>query len=267
MLDQLVTTVTQSSKYRCIAPDLVRRIGAVELAKRPNLKTAVKATKNKLHQIGGAYFTRPIDYDRALAALSATNSPDALRAACTEVMALHASTQERLPILPDFYDTIFGALPPIRSVLDVACGLNPLARAWMPLPDDAVYHACDIYGDMINFLNAAFPLLGVNGRAEQRDIVGNPPQTPVDLALVLKTLPVLAQVEAAAVPRLLDTLRARHLLITFPVASLGGRGKGMVETYSRQFEGWVDGRSGNGRSWQVQRFEFATELAFLVKTA
>lgn len=252
--------VARSRKYRHVSVDLVRRIGAAELEKRRNVKTAVKATKRKLHQIGGAYFEQPVDYQRALADLRSASEAD-VPAVCRHLMSLHASTRERLPILEAFYDTIFAALPPIRSVLDVACGLNPLAAPWMPLPADAVYLAGDIYGDMIAFLNQAFPLLGVNGRAEVRDVIGSPPAQPVDLALILKTLPVLAQVAETAVDHLLDTLQARHLLITFPVASLGGRSKGMVENYSAQFAAWAD-----GRSWQVQRLEFETELAFLVST-
>jgi len=50
-LDQLVQSVLTSSKYQRVTRDLVRTIGAQELTKRRNLKEAVKATKNKLHQI------------------------------------------------------------------------------------------------------------------------------------------------------------------------------------------------------------------------
>ena len=81
----------------------------------------------------------------------------------------------------------------------------------------------------------------------------------VDLALLLKTLPVLAQVDKTAVPRLLDSLQAHYLLISFPAKSLGGRNKGMVENYEAQFYQWA-----TGRNWQIKRFEFASELAFLI---
>ena len=77
-LDALVAAVLGSSKYRAVTPDLVRAIGARELAARPNLKTAIKATKNTLHQAGGAFTDAPIDYDRALAELRAAASRPAL---------------------------------------------------------------------------------------------------------------------------------------------------------------------------------------------
>lgn len=259
-LESLVTAVTTTPKYRHISPDLVRRIGMRELTIRRSTKEAIKATKNKLHQIGGAYLESRIDYPKWLNRLQeAADSPQTLPAVCEELMRFHASTRERLPILNTFYAQLFAALPPVHTVLDLACGFNPLAVPWMPLPAGATYYACDVYADMMAFLQDAIPLLGVRGHTEVRDLAGSPPALPVDLALMLKTLPVLDQVNKTAVPRLLDTIQARHLLITFPVRSLGGRSKGMIKNYTSQLDAWR-----NGRSWQVDRFEFATELAFLI---
>jgi 16S rRNA (guanine(1405)-N(7))-methyltransferase len=229
------------------------------LGKRRSYKEAVKATKNKLHQVGGAYQDAKIDYGRALARIAAADSGETRQAALLAVMRLHTSTRERLPILAEFYAQTLAGLPPINSVMDVACGLNPLARTWMPLADNATYLAYDVYGDMIRFLAGYFALAGIPGRAEVRDVAANPPTKPVDLALLLKTLPVLAQIDKTAVPRLLDTLQARYLLISFPAKSLGGRKKGMVQNYEAQFAGWIA-----GRGWAVKRFEFENELAFLV---
>ncbi len=259
-LEKLVTAVLAAPKYRHVSPDLVRRVGARELAVRRNVKEAVKATKNKLHQVGGAYFTGKIDYARALAELQAAAGDEAtFRAACRQVMALHASTRERLPILEQFYATTLANLPPVRTVMDVACGLNALAWPWMPFGRKTQYIGYDIYGDIVGFVGQFLALVGVTGETAVRDVISSPPDRPVDLVLLLKLLPVLAQVEETAVPRLLDALQARYLLISFPAASLGGRKKGMVANYEAQFHVWAD-----GRDWQVQRFAFETELAFLV---
>ncbi len=259
-LDKLTTTITASSKYKHVSPDLVRALGAIELEKRPSLKTAVKATKNKLHQVGGAYLDGTPNYDKGLALLAASaHDPAALRAACRQIMRWHASTQERLPILDDFYTTILADLPPITSVLDLACGLNPLAWPWMPFDQQTTYQAYDIYADSMAFVTAFMELVGINGRADVRDILHNPPAEPVDLAFILKTLPCLEQIDKSASTRLLDTIQARYLLISYPAASLSGRNKGMVATYDAHFQNLSD-----GRDWQVQRHRFPTELAFLV---
>ncbi len=260
-LDALVATVLGSSKYRAVSPDLVRAVGARELAARPNLKAAIKATKNTLHQAGGAFTDAPIDYGRALAELRvAVNSGDAaLRAAGRAVMARHTSTRERLPILDEFYATTLANLPPPGRVLDVACGLNPLAWPWLPLPPATELIAYDIYADQIAFLNDFFALAGVQGRAEVRDVVGRPPNEPADLALILKTLPCLEAIDRRAPERLLDAIAAPWLLVSFPAQSLGGRRKGMAAHYEAQFRRLLD-----ARGWPAERFVFATELAFLV---
>jgi 16S rRNA (guanine(1405)-N(7))-methyltransferase len=103
--------------------------------------------------------------------------------------------------------------------------------------------------------------VGLNGRTEVRDLITDPPAEPADLILLLKTLPVLEQIEKGAAARLLDVVNGRYLLITFPMRSLGGRQKGMAQNYEAMFRGWVD-----GRDWHVRRFQFPTELAFLVTT-
>lgn len=261
--DRLVTAVSQTSKYQHVSPALIRRIGEAELAKRRSYKEALKATKNKLHQVGGAYQESKINYDKVLARLKEAQhgGAEAQRETLLDVMRLHTSTKERLQILDIFYAETLAGLPPIHRVMDIACGLNPLARNWMPLAAETSYLAYDIYADTMQFLTDYFALAGIPGRAEVRDVIAEPPTEPVDLVLMLKTLPVLAQIDKTAVPRLLDFLQATYLLISFPTKSLSGRQKGMVPTYDAYFEGWRA-----GRDWQVKRFEFENELAFLVET-
>lgn len=262
VLDELVRQVQTSPKYREIGEDIIRRIGARELHARRTLKEAVKATKNKLHQIAGAYLTEKPAYDAWLNQLRAahTQSDAAFRAACREVMQQHASTRERLPILERMYADVFARMPPPRAVLDVACGLNPLALPWMPLAPGATYHACDLYADMTEFIGAFLQLAGLPGEAFVCDLVSAPPPTPVDLALVLKVLPPLERVDKQAGINLLRALRAEHILVSFPAHSLGGRSKGMAAHYEEHFQELIA-----AEAWQVERFAFPGELMFLVR--
>jgi 16S rRNA (guanine(1405)-N(7))-methyltransferase len=264
-LEQLVDAVHGSPKYRHVSPTFIRAIGAGELAKRPALKEAIKATKNKLHQVGAAYIVGETRYARWLEQLTAAQrSGDRVRfqEACAQVMGHHASTRERLPILDRFYETLLSGLPPIRTVLDIACGLNPLAVTWMPFGGSLDgYYACDIYEDMIAFLNRFFELASVPGHAETCDVVSGIPPYKVDLALVLKAIPCLEQIDKSAGERLLDSLNADHILVSFPVHSLGGRDK---ETrWMAHYERRLAQLSG-GKGWSSRRFEFTTELAFLL---
>jgi 16S rRNA (guanine(1405)-N(7))-methyltransferase len=267
-LAELIHSVQSSQKYAAIGEQVIESIGRRELAARRNLKEAIKATKNKLHQVAGAYVDARLPYDEWLAQLanvetferSNVSTLSAFKQACITIMRHHASTRERLPILETFYATTLASLGPLHSVLDLACGLNPLALPWMPLAPDASYFACDIYADMIAFLNGFFALAGVRGQARLCDLVAAAPPERVDLALVLKALPPLDQQARNAGRDLLRALNARHILVSFPAQSLGGRGKGMTENYELRFRATAD-----AEGWAIERFVFPTELAFLVR--
>src|SRR5260370_19148966 len=108
-LDRLVSDVLSSAKYRDISPDLVKNIGAQELLKRRSFKEALKSTKNKLHQVSGAYLDGRESYRQWLHKLSViveSGNSVALRQECQQIMSHHASTRERLPILDQFYSTL-----------------------------------------------------------------------------------------------------------------------------------------------------------------
>jgi 16S rRNA (guanine(1405)-N(7))-methyltransferase len=261
-LELLVTSVQSSAKYGKVSPELIREIGARELSIRRSFKEAVKETKNKLHQVGAVYLDKPVDYKRALSDLeSALQSADgeAFRQVSRRLMGFHVSTRERLGILDEFFHRTLAHLQPVRSIVDLACGLNPLAIPWMPMADSFTYYACDIFTDMTAFLQDYFTLAGIAGTAEVRDMLHSIPSQPAEVALLLKAIPCLEQVDKDAGKRLLDEVQADHLLVSFPVQSLGGRKRGMPVNYAAHFEELVA-----GRTWKKQKFEFSTELAFLI---
>ncbi len=261
-LDRLVRAVLENTKYRNVCEDVVRNVGSRELATGRRLKEAIKATKSKLHQVGGAYFGGRIKYAQWLDKLkvaATSGDRDSFLRVCTEVMGHHSSTRERLKILDQFYAQTLSDLPPVGTVLDIACGLNPLAIPWMPLDEGVQYYAYDIYGDMVDFVGEFMRIANVQGQAQVCDITQFPPTRRADLAFVLKSLPCIEQLDKSASLRLLETVNADHLLVSFPVRSLGGRDKNMARNYEAGFRQLMQ-----GKPWAVQRFEFATELAFLV---
>ena len=261
-LEQLTATVQESAKYRHVCPDLIRRLGARELAKRRSLKEAIKETKNTLHQVAGAYLERSPRYGQWIAELREATDAAARKEVSRAILAEHASTSERLPYLDTFYKTALSDIAPIRSVLDVACGLNPLTLPWMPLAEGAEiqYFARDIYADMMTFLNEFFLLSPLVGQAQTADVAVTAPQNDVQIALILKFLPVLEQTERGTAQAWLRSFRARYLLVSFPTRSLGGHGRGRTEHY----EGWFR-EILEAEGWNAQRFLFPNELCFLIE--
>jgi 16S rRNA (guanine(1405)-N(7))-methyltransferase len=261
-IDRLIEAVLASSKYKSVHIDFIRYIGTQELTRQHNLKDAIKSTKNKLHQVGGAYQTSTPRYsvwlDELKYAKRSGNKAHFLYT-CKWIMEHHSSTRERLPVLEQFYSTILADLPPINSVIDVACGLHPLAIPWMPLSEYAQYYAYDIYEDMIGFLNDCIALMPVQGYGKASDVIHNCPAQKVDVAFILKAIPCLEQVDKSAGSRLLETINADHLVVSFPAHSLGGKNKGMATNYETRFYEQVA-----NKPWSIQRFVFPGELVFLI---
>jgi 16S rRNA (guanine(1405)-N(7))-methyltransferase len=262
-LEKLVQQVRENDKYAAIDLTLIRSVGMTELQKRSSLKEAVKSTRNKLHQVGSAYQEKPIPYadlQKELADLPADLGAESTRSFLTRSMQCHASTRERLNIHETLFKEALAELGPLHSILDLACGLNPLNLPWMPAAPDLEYFACDIYTDMLGFLNSFFTYFSVNGQAFAYDLSQSVPQQKVQLAFLFKTIPCLEQIDKEAGAHLLEGLQAENILVTFPAHSLGGRSKGMVQNYSEHFAHLT-----SGKSWQIKRFDFPGELAFLVR--
>jgi 16S rRNA (guanine(1405)-N(7))-methyltransferase len=113
---------------------------------------------------------------------------------------------------------------------------------------------------MTNFLNAFFDHFKIDGTAQICDLTQKIPACKADLALVLKTIPCLEQIDREAGRRILAGLQTPNILVSFPAKSLGGRSKGMVQNYERHFNQLVA-----GQNWKITRFEFPGELAFLIQ--
>lgn len=259
LVEKILQDVKGSSKYKSIDEAFIRSVGEEQLKRRKNVKEAIKFTRAKLHQVGAVYFDGKIDYARWSNILSLSETQD-IRDICKMMMLTHASTRERLPILENFYETIFSHLPEIHSVLDVACGLNPLAIPWMNLNESVSYYAYDIFEDLTLFLNKVFEVFKVNGEAFSLDVLKGPFEHKADLAFVLKAIPCLEQVNTNAGTLLLEKIPASHLVISYPIKSLTGKSKGMVINYDERFQAIVE-----GKNWGIQKIEFSQELVYIVK--
>ena len=272
-LERVLETVFAARKYGSVHPGLARAIAAAELDKGRSLKEAVKATKNQLHQSATVYFRQNPDYDETVRQLQAVigsidcgrdayahSDNESVRPLLRRIMGAHASTYERLPLLDTIYGQIFQRLPPVNSALDVACGLHPLARPWMPLPPDLAYTAYDIFADQIDFINRFFGVMGYAGVAVQRNALEDMSAPAADIAFLLKTLPCLEQIESGAGRRLLHQIDAPILVVSFPSHSLAGRKKGMADHYAAYFDAITE-----GSGWQVESLTYPSELVYIVR--
>jgi len=261
-IHELIEDVRANPKYKDITIDIIQQLSQDALARGLGGKAAVKAVRNKLHQIGGAYFRKRRDFkewEAQLESLPHDSQSAETRQYCRQIMAYHSSTAERLPILEDFFQTCLASIAPVHSVLDLACGMNPFSIPWMPLTERYTYFACDIYEDMLKTIEHFFHHHSIHGATMPCNLLTGVPSKETQVALLLKSIPCLEQINKTFGTQILDMIPAKNVLVSYPVHSLGGRKKGMPGFYRQHFSSCID-----GKPWKVTEFQFQTELAFLV---
>jgi 16S rRNA (guanine(1405)-N(7))-methyltransferase len=241
MTAEIVERVRRSSRYRDVDPALLGRLAAEELPKARNADDAVKRVKRRLHQAVGAFRgERHGDLlDDVRAAWHGDLTDAAFRAACADVMRSHASTRERLPFLDTVYMRIWETTGVPVTLLDVGCGLGPLALPWMGI-GHATYLAGDVDDRPLATVRGFFELVGQPGSVRTLDAVAGVPSDGADVALLLKLVPTLDRQDPGAAGRLIRELDVRHAVVSFPARSLGGRGKGMDRTYRERLDRLIE---------------------------
>jgi 16S rRNA (guanine(1405)-N(7))-methyltransferase len=220
-------------KYRNVCPDTLKWAAEWASVRHKSEKEAIKAARRKLHQIYGAYFRS--NWARhlkgQLKALQFQKNPDAFKTICLNILKTHSSTAERIPLMDAVYRDLLAHIPSPKTLMDLACGFHPFAMPWMGELEAADYTAVDIDRQLLGFIGdfarAANRHIGI----EYRDILISPPRAPVDVVLLLKTIPLLERIEKNAALRLLRLLNARYVIISFPLQTLGGNRKGLEHTY------------------------------------
>jgi 16S rRNA (guanine(1405)-N(7))-methyltransferase len=148
----------------------------------------------------------------------------------------HASTRERLPIsdMDALYSRIFAITGRPRSVLDLACGINPLYLAARGIETMGV----DISGAAVYAVNCFHESYRMPASARCADLLcpGAIPGEHFDLALLFKLLPLLERQESGSAARVMHAVNARHIIVSFPTRTLGGRSVGMAVNYAHWME-------------------------------
>ena len=260
LVQAVVTAIKESKKYGNTHEATIRQLAQTAVSQHKKLKPAVKAVRKQLHSIMAPYLGDP-DYAVATDQLTAafdSDDQEQIQATCWQIMHSHLSTQERLPILDTFYKRIFAVTGPPQTLLDIACGLNPLALPWMGLSLPLNYYAYDIHDQRINFLNHYFQLQGLPPLARLQDVAHHFPQEPADVALFLKEMPRFERNYHGRGRPLLEAVPARYLVISFPTVSTHG-GRNLTDRYRHFLYQLID-----GHNWPVTELLFESELVFCI---
>ena len=253
-LDRLL----QSKNYRDVCPDTVRRVWAACSQRYKKPRDAEKAACEALHGITGAFMTpqeaRQLAYDMHAWHCNPTDP------GLERMLSRHASTRERLPVAETdaLYARLFEITGRPQSVLDLACGINPLYLGARGVDATGV----DISGSAVEAVNRFGEVYHRPVRAICADLLcpGAIPMGHFDMALLFKLLPLLERQRTGAAMDVMNAVDADRLVVSFPTRTLGGRNVGMAAQYSD----WMAGHIPPGRA-VAGRFGTGNELFFILR--
>ena len=252
----LAEELGKTRKYAGLAPRTLERVAEGALRVSRSRREALKRAKRKLHQIHGAFWA-PLDYGRIEGVVSELERDKVWRPAGSEeeerrevslrfasagILSLHTSSAERLAGMEEFYRALFSSAGLLddggegkegpQRILDLGCGLHPFGVPWMGLPPAAEYVAVDIDAPLMELVQRFLRVVGQPGRGVTEDVLEWSPRERFDVALLMKLLPTLERQERGAARRLLCSLDAPVMAVSFPRTSLGGRVHGMDSSYA-----------------------------------
>ncbi len=170
-----------------------------------------------------------------------------------EVLATHASTADRMTD----YVLLKNELKKrnVKSILDIGCGLNPIALAESGMD----YYAVDIREDEQALLTTFFYQEGIAGKGIICDIRKNLPSVPpVDACLLMNILDVLEKNGHKRAEEIITEIKAKYFFITFFTKTLSKK------PMRHPQRGWIE-RLLTRRGYQWERFSLSAEILYVAQ--
>jgi 16S rRNA (guanine(1405)-N(7))-methyltransferase len=227
VVSELVDKIANSRSYRKtgIPRQTIEDVLNREFARIPKEADALRSARAILHNIMAPYLGDP-DYTAEsikLAGISASQDRSATKDFCLEILARHDSTRERTPYMREFYTAIQEIAETPRTILDLACGLNPFALPFMGLSQGVEYHAYDIHQPRVDLINSFFISQNTQALAETRDVLLEPPGIFADAAFLFKEAHRMEKRRKGCSHELVKALNAKVTFISLPNRSLDGQ--------------------------------------------
>lgn len=261
-IERMTHKILESPKYRNlnIPADCVRDLVQREINIQVSPKAAEKKAKEKLHQIIAPYLGDP-DYPSAGVELqqAAAEGKAILRTWCEKQLLSHSSTKERFPMTELFYKKILDRIGTPKTVLDLACGMNPFAFPWMGLPDSTRYHAFDLHAPRIQLINAFFSAWGLEPLAEVDDILLRVPRIEAEAAFFFKEAHRFENRRKGSNQGFFQQLNCEWIVVTLPSENLTGQHQ------MRERQRMLIEKSVSGQQWDVSEDEIGSEMIFFIR--
>ena len=258
-LSQLDDSYVRKAMDEVPAPNFAKYSSFQQALRSKKVKEYVRTVRAKLRSVYGLFVTEPVSGAEA-------EKKEFTQDFLQELLQRHRSTAERVPYYSQFYTKVCQALQEYGIVsyrlLDLACGYNPFALTYSKCPPDE-YVAVDLSSSEMNAVNLFFKRKGYGGLAFACDVLSSDflsylEEETFDVVFLLKALDSFETVKRHSSKKLLAALRAKVLVVSFPLLSIGGH-----TSISQVRRGWFE-RFCEKEGWQLSSFTLPNELVYIV---
>src|SRR3990172_3991453 len=135
------------------------------------------------------------------------------------LLKTHSSTKERFDFYPKLKAIIKKLAP--HSILDLGCGINPLALA----EPGVRYYAADINLDDLEIVNLFFKKNKIEGNAFFCDLnnIGSCKIPKTDLTLVFKVFDILGEKDFETAMQVMEKINSKNIIVSFSTRTISGK--------------------------------------------
>ncbi|MFA6073507.1 MAG: hypothetical protein WC758_05320 [Candidatus Woesearchaeota archaeon] len=187
-----------------------------------------KAIRKKLREVHGVFTKDSIGPDKKekfISELKKAKKDEELEIIET-ILKSHRSTLERIKNYSNLYSQIFDERT--KKILDLGCGYNPFSIEYIKTPVE--YICFDINKDETDFIQKYFNLKKIKGTAEVIDLTDEKNMKRIefesktsDVCLMFKLLDSLESKKRGSSKILINNIKSKKLIISFPLKTIGGR--------------------------------------------
>lgn len=216
-INSLVAWIIEKKELSGINQELVKELIGDYLAKnkiklelltKQELKIVVKDIRSNLREYSGRFRASYKDREKLLK-----------KGDYDSLLMTHSSTKERMQFYPKLREIISGLH--INSILDLGCGLNPIALANPGIS----YYASDINQEELSLIDEFFIKNKIQGRTFQCNLAKpescNFPKA--DLCIIFKVLDILGKNDYILAEKIISRISSKFILASFSTKTLSGK--------------------------------------------
>jgi len=253
---RIAEKIRESRKYSGLNLETIRNAVMAVSTKTKKVTEIEELARNLLHRVWGAYYSTRPDFNKLFTKYSAGEIKQ------EDILRIHASTAERLPIATEFYTDISSIIGKVESIADFGCGLHPLLFSQFATVDGiSVYDFYDIDQEEIAFLNNVFThqkLSSFHGYVA--DLFVDIPPKEYDVAFLFKLLPVLDMIKPHSGLDILRKINAKYIVVSFPTGSLSQNKLKMGDFYRDEFLEKM-----TKSHFMISQFSYMSEIVFVLQ--